>query len=113
VRSTVGQPRFWKHEPLVRCHEVTPHGIFGRGFDTETAQVMYLDRLDRLATPAVTFLADVARAHPGQALVILCFDRVPGQTCHRRWFAEWCESRFGIVVAEVEHPVDALPGLDA
>jgi hypothetical protein len=103
IRSTVGYPRFWRHGPLVHAKEITPYGVFGnRELDDSAQRIAYLARLQDLAVPAVEFLAGVARQHPGQRLVVCCFEDVhAGEECHRRWFADWFESRYGIAVPEL------------
>jgi hypothetical protein len=102
VRSTVGVPRFWKHGEMDHARDATPYGIFGSALDDEAAWLAYLERLDRRSGQLVGFLADVARRHPGQPVVVLCFEDVhAGQVCHRRWMAEWFVERFGLTVPEV------------
>ncbi len=102
IRTTVGMPRFWRHGPLVFIKELAPFGIFGKGLPTDVARRRYLDRLEAKVDQSVAALADVTRQHPGERLCVLCFEDVhAGQECHRRWFAEWFEQRFGDVVPEV------------
>ena len=70
--------------------------------DDVEARLAYLARLQDLAEPTIRFLSDVARANPGQPLVVLCFEDVhAGGVCHRTWFAEWMKGRFGITVKEL------------
>jgi hypothetical protein len=101
VRSTVGAPTWWPHGDLLHARDATPYGIFGSGLDDDAARAAYLDRLDRHDEQLVGFLADVARRHRGQPVVVLCFEDVhAGQSCHRRWLADWFQARFGIEVPE-------------
>jgi hypothetical protein len=66
------------------------------------ARRRYQDRLEEKTDQFVAALADVARQHPAERLCVLCFEDVlAGQDCHRRWFAEWFERRFGVVVPEL------------
>jgi hypothetical protein len=102
IRSTVGYPRFWRHGPLWHVTGITPYGVFGKVLDEETARAAYGQRLDRHAGAILAGLAEVARRHPGQPVVVLCFEDVhAGQVYPRRWFAEWFEERYGIAVAEL------------
>jgi Protein of unknown function, DUF488 len=85
--------------------ELAPYGIFGRGLAIDEARARYVDRLDRHAEEVVAELSAIARRHPGRVLCLLCFDDVhAGEVCHRRWFADWYEARYGIVVPEVVVP---------
>jgi hypothetical protein len=105
IRSTVGYPRFWRHGRLWHAKEITPYGIFGKGLAHDEGRRRYLARLDHYADAILTDLAALARQHPGQALCVLCFEDVTsGQVCHRRWFAEWFEDCFDLVVAELTAP---------
>jgi hypothetical protein len=102
IRTTVGTPRFWRHGPLVFIKELAPFGIFGQGLPVDVARTRYRDRLEAKADQFVAALADVARQHRGERLCVLCFEDVhAGQDCHRRWFAEWFQQRFGMEVPEV------------
>lgn len=106
VRSSVGAPRFWRFGPLAHSRATTPYGVF-RNDDLRTLQaqhIAYHARLDELGDEVVTELADIARDHPGEGpLVLLCYENVhAGGDCHRRWFAEWFEDHYGIVVPEAD-----------
>jgi hypothetical protein len=110
IRSTVGYPKFWRHGPLLDATGITPYGVFGKGLDNDTARAAYRERLDRHAGANLAGLGDIARRHRGQPLVVLCFEDVhAGQVCHRRWFAEWFEERYGIAVAELPATQAQLP----
>ena len=102
IRTTVGYPRFWRGPALVQLRELTPYGIFGTGLSNHEARLAYRQRVEVHAQTIVARLAELARQHPGEALVVLCFENVhAGEVCHRRWFAEWFEERFGIQVPEL------------
>jgi hypothetical protein len=110
VRSTVSAPRSWPHVvELEFAAELAPYGVFGRTeLSDDEAKALYVARLDQHAHRVVSALAEIARRHPGETLVLLCFEDVDsGQACHRRWFAEWFEGRLGIVVPEVTSPSGA------
>jgi hypothetical protein len=77
--------------------------VFGSRLDADAARSAYVTRLDARAQAVVGFLAAVARQHPDQPVVVLCFENVhAGESCHRRWLAEWFEDRFGVSVCEVK-----------
>jgi hypothetical protein len=110
VRSTVGYPKFWRHGPLLHAIGITPYGVFGKGLDHDTARAAYRQRLDLHAGAILSDLAEIARTHRGQPVVVLCFEDVhAGQICHRRWFAEWFEERYGIAVDELPAAQARLP----
>jgi hypothetical protein len=110
IRSTVGYPKFWRHGPLCHVTEITPYGVFGKGLDADTARSLYRKRLDRHAGTIPTRLGEIARRHRGQPVVVLCFEDVfAGEVCHRRWFAEWFEERYGVTVAELPAAQARLP----
>jgi hypothetical protein len=112
IRSTVGYPQFWRHGPLWHVTGITPYGVFGKVLDDDTARAAYRNRLDHHAEVILASLAEVARRHPGQPVVVLCFEDVhTGQDCHRRWFAEWFEERYGIAVAELP-PREEVVGVE-
>jgi hypothetical protein len=104
IRTSVGHPRFWRRGvPLLQMRSVTPHGVFRNPtlHTVSEQRVAYLARLEDLADDIVAELAALAHAFPGKALVVLCFEDLTKGECHRRWFAEWFEGRYGIEVPEV------------
>jgi hypothetical protein len=102
IRSTVGEYKGWRHGPIEFARPLAPWGLLSRSISDSEAERRYLDRLDKQADTVVAELAAIARRHPGQALVVLCFENVnAGQVCHRRWFARWFQQQFGIEVAEL------------
>lgn len=105
VRTTVGAPRFWRWGDLAFVSEIAPYGVFRnpRLHSTEAQRMAYADRLTTHQQMLIAKLADLAREHPDQTLCILCYEDVhAGEECHRRWFADWMETRFGILIPEVE-----------
>ena len=88
IRSTVGEPRWWRG-PLGFTPSLAPYGVFGRDDLTVVEQQRrYVARLDRSAVRIVAWFAAVAAEYPGVPLVVLCFcDVDAGQACHRIWFA--------------------------
>jgi hypothetical protein len=109
IRSTVGEPKFWRHGPLVFVRQLAPWGLLSRSMSDADAQRIYVERLDRDANTIVAALAEIARQHPDRPLVVLCFEDVhAGQVCHRRWFADWFRDRYGTDVSELE-PAGSVP----
>jgi hypothetical protein len=101
VQITIGAPKFWRGAQLVDGRLLAPWGLLDRSIPTDECRRRYVARLDARAVRVVALLARIARQHPGQRLMLLCFERVPEQECHRRWFASWFEQRFGLVVPEL------------
>jgi hypothetical protein len=106
VRITVGAPRFWKTASQGQLEEVSELAPRERIFwrepmpsDGEMIPV-YEQRLAKYATSIFAKLAAIARAHPGERLVLLCYEK-PGESCHRWWFAAWAK-RYGLSIPELE-----------
>jgi hypothetical protein len=105
VRSTVGEPKFWRGPQLVDGRVLAPFGLLDPTMPDDEARRRYVARLDGNADRIVGTLAEVARSHGGRQLCVLCFENVhAGEVCHRRWFARWFEDCYGV-------PVPELPGL--
>jgi hypothetical protein len=104
VRITVGAPRFWgTRRPLVDGRLLAPFGLLSPSLPLDECRRRYEQRLDARADRIVSLLARIADEHPGERLVLCCFEDVEaGEECHRRWFAEWMQDRHGIAVPEVE-----------
>ena len=83
--------------------DIAPYGVFKNPAlpEVEQRQRAYEARLEDHTVPLVRKLAELAGRFPGETLVLLCFDDVEaGEICHRRWFADWFQRRFGIEVPE-------------
>jgi hypothetical protein len=106
IRTTVGECRWWRGPELEHVRAVTPYGVFGKELHPLDARVEYQHRLEERLAKIVVALADVARRHRGERLVLLCFEDVwAGEECHRRWLAEWMETRFWrLTVPELHEP---------
>lgn len=103
IRATVGEPKFWRYGTLVFIRALAPSASSGKGSTTTKLAAATATGSTPAATSVVARLAAIARSQPGRQLVVLCFENVyAGQVCHRRWFAEWLEDRYGIAVPEVE-----------
>lgn len=103
VRISRGHPRGTPSLPVVRelmpsrelfeeLHAIDPDEWFARYTAGLAAQPDAIEQR----------LAELAAEHPGQTLVLCCFERVErGERCHRRAFAEWWEARTGTPVPEL------------
>jgi uncharacterized protein YeaO (DUF488 family) len=67
----------------------------------EQFRARYIARLDALGVDQVRdMLTTVQGEHPG--VVLLCYEDVhAGETCHRRYLADWLKARLGLVVPEL------------
>jgi hypothetical protein len=112
IRTSVGAPKWWAGPALVQVRSLTPFGIFGRDdLDADEARALYRERLDHYAERVVSDLADLARQHPGKALVVMCFEDLtrPDTYCHRGWLAKWFEETYRIQVTELPPDQPRLP----
>ena len=101
IRTTVGAPKFWRGPDLVDGRIMAPYGLLSDDLSTDEARRRYRRRLDDRADPVMATLVAIATEHPGQRLVLLCFENVhAGEECHRRWLADWLADRYGIEVPE-------------
>lgn len=96
VRTTVGFARGFKYD-----HEfasgLAPYGLL-KVTDPIEFHRRYLDRLDGQAEKIDGQLAEIESRHPGETLVLLCFEDVhdPGQFCHRTSAQGWLMNRYGL-----------------
>lgn len=105
VRITVGRPRFFPH-PYQYVEGLAPHGIFKSaeydGQPMDVKELAFHRRCDSLRDQILADLAGIADAHPGQRLVMLCYENVHnGEVCHRTWAARWFADRLGWDVPEL------------
>lgn len=100
VRTTVGLIRAIKTES---GSKLAPYGIFGKVPDDDWPQFhrLYVERLDGLAAQIDAQLLDLQGKYPGQTLVLLCFDDVRKDRCHREIAAKWLAERYGNNVPEL------------
>jgi Protein of unknown function, DUF488 len=78
-----------------------PFGLFGRDLPADEFEAGYRERLDRVGVDCLRRQFDaIANEHPGQPVVLLCWEK-PGEPCHRRVFADWWRERTREVVPEV------------
>lgn len=109
VRTTVGYPRFWKGPSrggpaLQYVKEIAPFGVFKNDeLDQDEKRMLYRQRLEENKELIVDRLGGLAAENPDTRLGLLCYENVAaGEVCHRRWFADWYEGRFGIAVPEFD-----------
>lgn len=107
VRATVGSPvkySWWRDRAELawpKPWDVPPWKEF-RILDDEECRRAYTERLDRHPERVVAQLAGLVTTYPGRRLVLLCYEDVNGgEGCHRRWFADWMWSRYGVEIPEL------------
>jgi Protein of unknown function, DUF488 len=109
VRISLGHPRGTPSLPVVR--ELMPsRELFDQlhALDPAEWQARYVAALDEQSEAIERRLAELADEHPGETLVLCCFERVErGERCHRRYFAEWWAARTGSEVPEL-HDTDLV-----
>ena len=103
VRISVGRPR-WAHPARTAAipyiSELAPVGhlfdLAGPEFDRA-----YRARLDQIGVDRIERrFRNVAAAHGGRPLILLCFERDRAD-CHRGTFAMWWRERTGEVIREL------------
>jgi hypothetical protein len=103
VRISRGHPRGTPSLPVVR--ELMPsRELFDQLHELDPAdwQARYVDGLGAQSGAIEQRLSELAAEHPGETLVLCCFERVErGERCHRRYFAEWWTARTGTDVPEL------------
>jgi hypothetical protein len=105
VATSIGQPKWPLPYPLEHgLRDLMPFGLFGRDLPADEFKAGYRARLDRVGVDRLRAQFEaVAADHPGEPLVLLCWEK-PGEPCHRRVFADWWYERTGQDVPEVEEP---------
>ena len=101
VRTSVGSPRFCKCDESFSALAPESEWI---GMMEAEYRPLYIAKLDRLGADQVTkWLQLLADQSEGKTLVLLCFEALkrPGEFCHRRIFAEWYETKTGLVIPEL------------
>ena len=111
VAISLGQPKWPLPYPLDHeLRDLMPVGLLGRDLAWPEFERRYLARLDWVGPVRLRRqLEAIAAQYPGEALVLLCWEK-PGQRCHRRIAADWLEEHgFGEVDEVVPTPVRLLP----
>jgi hypothetical protein len=76
--------------------------LFGADLPPEEFAAGYRQRLDGYGIPRIRSVIErVAREHPGQVLLLRCYERDPAD-CHRGLLAEWWREQTGQVIREWE-----------
>ena len=100
VRISLGLPK-WKlpYELAGAIHELMPMGIFGIK-DYDEFHRRYFARLDAIGVN--TIRVNLRRfENLGKPVVLLCFEDVRKNWCHRNMFASWWERHTGEVIPEL------------
>lgn len=116
VGVTVGRPRFWRGA-LINVSVLAPHELFLPRFkninNIPIERRVYWERLRVCEHEILAALQELARQYPDTPATLMCFEDVNGKAgpdgCHRRWFAQWVEARFGWEIPELPTPEDATP----
>ena len=101
VRISLGLPK-WKlpYELAGAIHELMPMGIFGIK-DYDEFHRRYFARLDAIGVN--TIRVNLRRfENLGKPVVLLCFEDVRKNWCHRNMFASWWERHTGEVIPELQ-----------
>jgi len=103
---TGGQPRFIRYQYLTIKAPAPWELMRGplKGIDNiPIERRMYRERLRVHEDEILTALREIAHVHPGTPAVLMCFEAVAeeGEACHRRWFAEWAQERYGWDIPEL------------
>ncbi|QBF46392.1 hypothetical protein [Janibacter limosus] len=101
VGTSIGKhPRFREAE---QCDPLKPWTVF-RKMDDQPLTVQrarYWRQLDDTEARVAAALQDLTARHPGQRLVLMCWEVLDGTNeCHRRWAADWLARR-GLTVPEL------------
>jgi Protein of unknown function, DUF488 len=104
VRITVGRPRRFAYG-FETIDELAPRGIFHNprfeGAAESVKRAAYLQLLDEQRPQILAALHRLAVGCDSRGAVLLCFEDVwAGQSCHRRWAADWFADRLGVDVPE-------------
>lgn len=97
VQTTVGMIRNIK---TVSGSKLAPYGLLKVTPWSEFHR-RYVERIDGLADKVDAQLLAIAEQYPGETLVLLCFEDVRKDRCHRELAAKWLTERYGIEVPEL------------
>jgi hypothetical protein len=103
VPISIGLPRWplsYPLEPQMRA--LCPPRRIIKWTDQEQYRVVYLQQLEALGPGAIAeLLRGAYETGGGRDLVLLCYEDLSKSWCHRTMFAEWYESKTGIVIPEL------------
>ncbi|MYR54721.1 hypothetical protein GTY54_00150 [Streptomyces sp. SID625] len=114
VGVTVGRPRFFPH-PYETIPALAPVELMKgalRGIDDIAVErIVYFERLRVYEREILAALQELAARYPGAPACLMCFEKVAelGEECHRRWYAEWAEKRYGWEIPELPAPSGTAP----
>ena len=101
VRITVGAPRFTLGYDLAGAISAFAPERAWMDLDREPFQERMVAKLFTLGpTQAVEILTEMGGGYAG--VVMLCFEKVPDEWCHRTMVADWLLAQCGITVIELE-----------
>ena len=114
VQIALRPPRYWRrdqHEMLEKMPELAPERATWK-LPGREQRAAYRRLLDTRAAAAFARLADIARAHLGERLCLLCYEDLAKEGCHRTWFSKWANERYGLNIPELDRNA-ALTGSGA
>lgn len=109
LRTSVGFARGFKHDHEF-VSELAPYGLLKINDRAEFAP-KYAARVASKGPEMLAKLVRIQQAHPGETLVICCFEDVhqDGVWCHRQVAAEWFRDQLGLELPELSTPGDPRP----
>ncbi len=102
VSTSVGSPRFHLQYTLLdHLAEITPpREIIHYGL--ERYRPLYLAKLEKIGVAKIIKAMEaIVDRSKKDGLVLLCYEDIAKEFCHRRLFAEWIEEKAGIVIPEL------------
>lgn len=104
IQTSIGNPKFWRCNPLTQAKVFYPYATFKKHADKSMAQKsqIYQKSLDVYASQIEKMLDNFTAIYGDKPLVLMCYEDVQaGEICHRRWLAEWFKTRYNIDVPEL------------
>ncbi|MFI2434668.1 hypothetical protein [Streptomyces sp. NPDC018693] len=116
VGITVGRPRFVRYSfetiPALAPYELMRGPLAGVN-NIEIERKVYYARLRTYESEILAALQELAARYPGTPACLMCFEDVNGKDgpdgCHRRWYAQWAEARYGWDIPELPNPAGVAP----
>lgn len=116
VGITVGRPRFVRYD-YVSVSVLAPFELMRgalKGIDNiEIERKVYRERLRVYEPEILAALDELAHKYQDTAAALMCFEDVNGKDgpngCHRRWFAQWADERWGWDIPELPDPAGNAP----
>ncbi len=103
-----GVPRFALPYQYRRVSELAPDDQAWAEQDPEAFRLSYLRQLGEIGADAI--LGRLERVSGGLPVVCLCYEDVhAGESCHRRYLADFLRARAGLVVPELEGHLPRRP----